>query len=96
MALSGRGLAMISDVKDMILEFLEGDYDPLEFTFDLQDLISDDYDDMAEEDPDIAEQINNTFPAICAGYDPETNPEILADKIRRAYNDIFDDDIEEE
>jgi hypothetical protein len=86
------GISVISDVKDMIVEFLEGDYDPLEFTFDLQDMITDEYEDMAEEDADTAEQILNLFPPICAEYEPGMNPEPMADKIRRAYTDVFDEE----
>lgn len=80
---------MIEEVKEMINKFLSGNYPPTEFSFDLPDVIVDNYDEIAKENEDVAKKLDDTFPEICAEYEQGDDPSEMVEKIKKAYNEIF-------
>lgn len=82
-------MAILDKIKDMILKFLGGNYDPLEFSYDLPDLIVDNYEDLKRYDPGLAKKLDDTFPEICAEYERGDDPTAMSEKVRRAYERIF-------
>ena len=82
-------MAIIDKIKNMILAFIGGSYDPLAFSYDLPDLIVDNYEDLRRYDPELAKKLDDTFPEICSEYERGQDPAAMVEKVRRAYERIF-------
>ena len=80
---------MVEKAQYMIERFLDGDYDALEFSYDLPDFIVDNYDTLQQEDAALAKRLDDTFPEICAEYERGFEPTDLHEKIKKAYLDIY-------
>ncbi len=81
---------MIEKIKTTIDKFLSGNYDPVDFSFDLPDMIVDNYKFIERENPKIAKELDDTFPEICAEFERGFDPAPFREKIKSAYKRIFD------
>lgn len=75
----------MTEVHEMIREFLAGSYDPLAFSYDLPFCLCEYYDDMHSEDPTITELLNEELPEICADYERGADPAPFMAAVKREY-----------
>ncbi len=54
----------------MISQFLFGDYDAEEFSYDFPAELVDSYADLEAENPELATMLNDKVPEACSWYDP--------------------------
>ena len=66
---------MINRIIEMIKNFLDGNYDPMEFSYDLPNELVDSYDKMEKENKELTQLLNEEIPDICSWYDPDSNEE---------------------
>ncbi len=63
---------MKSDVlMNMMDQFLRGDYDPWEFSFDFPDELSGSYASLEKERPGLGDLLHADMPEICADFEPD-------------------------
>lgn len=79
----------ILKVMEMMGSFLNGDYDPLLFSYDFPDKAFDNYDKMYQENPQIAEYLDQTMPYICDEYEPGMDPADMKSKVRAVYQKVM-------
>lgn len=79
---------MIKKACEMIEEFLAGNYDPLRFSFDLQDLLCDEYEAMKSENEKVTAALNKDFPEICDTYEPGDDPEPFMKLVAAEYEKV--------
>ena len=82
-------MTIIDKIKDTILKFIGGAYDPLQFSYDLPDLIVDNYDELKRYDEKLAKRLDDTFPEICAEYERGDDPKPFRKRVREEYEAIF-------
>ena len=80
---------MIQKIKDLIIQYLSGEKDALSFSFDLPDLIVDNYSLLEKEDAAFARKLDDTFPEICAAFEPGDDEHAFWESIRDAYMQVF-------
>lgn len=76
---------MIRQAIQMINEFLNGEYDPLDFSYDFPDFLIENYDALENEDEIINEALNDNLPEICAEYEIGADTENFKDEVRTEY-----------
>lgn len=76
---------MIRQAIQMINEFLNGEYDPLDFSYDFPDFLIENYDALENEDEIINEALNDNLPEICAEYEIGADTENFKDEVRAEY-----------
>lgn len=54
----------------MMAEFLRGDYDPQDFSFDFPDALLGEYAALESEHPGLGDLLSEDMPEICAYFDP--------------------------
>lgn len=79
----------IEKVKKLITDFLDEQYDPYDFSFELPDTIVANYEEIEKINKDIAVKLDDIFPEICAEYEPGGAVEPFQKKIKEAYNKVF-------
>nr|DAX81079.1 MAG TPA: hypothetical protein [Caudoviricetes sp.] len=84
-----RAMTIIDKIKDTILKFIGGAYDPLQFSYDLPNLIVDNYDELKRYDEKLAKRLDDIFPEVCAEYERGDDPEPFRKKVREEYERIF-------
>ena len=81
---------MIIQAIQMINEFLNGEYDPLDFSYDFPDFLIENYDVLENEDRAINEILNDNLPEICAEYEIGADTENFKDEVRAGYEGVLD------
>lgn len=76
---------MIQKAFELMEQFLDGQVDPLVFSYDLPGLLYDEYEKMENEDPGLTEELNRDLPEICAEYERGADPTPLRKEIKREY-----------
>ena len=71
---------------NMMLQFIEGNYDPLEFSMDLEDFFANHYDEMERENKNITDYFNEDLPEICAEYEHGEDPTDFKAKVKEQYD----------
>lgn len=77
-------------VMEIIEQFLKGDYDPLSFSYDFPEKAFENYDKMSQENPKIAEYLDQTMPYICDEYEPGMDPADMKGKVRTVYQKVME------
>ena len=80
---------MIIQAIQMINEFLNGEYDPLDFSYDFPDFLIENYDVLENEDRAINEILNDNLPEICAEYEIGADTENFKDEVRAEYERVL-------
>ncbi len=80
---------MISEIKAVIKDFISGNYDALAFSYDLPDMIVDNYTILESESPVIAKELDDSFTEICAEYEAGKPIGPFKAKIEAEYMRIF-------
>lgn len=78
-------MTRLTEVLDMINDFLAGTYEPFAFSADLPDCLCEYYDDMYAENPVITKILNEDLPEICADYEPGLDPAPFREAVRKEY-----------
>ena len=73
---------MVSKVIRMIKDFLDNNYDPKEFSYDLPNKLVDLYDQMEKENKPITLLLNDDLPDICSWYDTDSDEEGCLNEIQ--------------
>ena len=76
---------MINEALNIIRKFLKGEYDLMDFSYDLPDFLVSHYDDMYAENPKVTELLNDNIPEICADYEDGYSPEDFRQRIKTEY-----------
>ena len=79
---------MIKEALSMILQFLNGNYDPLSFSYDLPDYIIEHFDDINLENEKVCFILNDNIPDICAEYERGADPREFKNAIKKEYQRI--------
>lgn len=78
-------MTRMAEVHEMIRAFLDDEYDPLAFSFDLPFCLCEYYDDMYAENPTITEILNEELPEICADYERGFDSAPFMEAVKREY-----------
>lgn len=76
---------MIEQAFQMINDFLNDKYDPLEFSYDFPDFLIDKYDIMENENIMVNSILNDDMPEICAEYEMGADSDEFKQKIKSEY-----------
>ncbi len=76
-------------VKSLIEKYLYDGYDAVAFSWELQDLIVDNYSKLRAENEMIAKRLDDVFPELCSEYERGFPVEPFKEKIKTAYESIF-------
>lgn len=79
----------LNGIRLMMLRFLAGEYDPLEFSFDFPDYLVEHYDEMAAANPGRTDILNDELPEICADYERGEDPAKFIARVQREYERAF-------
>ena len=80
---------IVDEIKNLILSFLSGNYEPADFSVELPHKIVDNYNAIESIDSKLAERLDDMFPDICAEYERGDDPEPFRKKVREEYERIF-------
>lgn len=82
---------MIRRAIKMINEFLNGEYDPLDFSYDFPDFLIENYDFLENENENeiINEALNDNLPEICAEYEIGADAENFKGEVQAEYERIL-------
>jgi hypothetical protein len=69
----------------MLCAFLNGEYDPLDFSYDFPDFMIENYEIMERENKLVNDIFNDNIPEICAEYEFGENPDEFKKNIRNEY-----------
>ena len=69
----------------MVKNFIDGNYDPLAFSFDFPDYLINHYDEMMNEDEEKTDILNDELPDICAEYERGMDPTDFIEKVKIEY-----------
>lgn len=76
----------MNKILEMIKAFLESDSDnATDFSIELEDALCDRHDQMAAENKEAAEILNEELPDICADYEFGEDIQAFKDKVRTEY-----------
>ena len=78
----------INKVFSYIQDFLNGKVDALDFSYDLQSLLSAQCKNIDEEDPKVCQLLHDELPFICDEYEMGDDPERFKSKIRKEFERI--------
>lgn len=76
---------MIERAFRMIDDFLNGKYDPLEFSYDFPDFLIDKYEIMERENNAVNDILNENMPEICAEYEMGADAGEFKQKVKSEY-----------
>ncbi len=76
---------MIEQAFQMISDFLNNKYDPLEFSYDFPDFLIDKYEIMEKENKEVNDIFNDNMPEICAEYEMGANAGEFKQKVKSEY-----------
>lgn len=76
---------MLYEALEMMNELIEGEYDPLVFSFDFPWFLIDNYETMKAENQVATDILNEGMPEICAEYERGQNPSLFIEKIKEQY-----------
>ena len=79
---------VIKKACEMIEAFLAGNYDPLRFSYDLPDLLCDEYETMRAENEEATAIFNENFPEICDIYERGDDPGPLMKLVAAEYEKV--------
>lgn len=75
----------VKEVFDYIDDFLAGKVEPMEFSWDLQFLIAEKYDEIEKVNSKLIERMNAEFPEACDMYETGDPIEPFQKKIREVF-----------
>ena len=78
-----------AQLRRMLEQFISGQYDPLDFSYDFPDDLCNVFDEVEKEDPRIAEILDDNLPEICAEYERGMDPQPFIDAVRKEYERAF-------
>lgn len=72
---------MIQKALDMMQALIDGAYDPLQFSLDMETFLYENYDEMHQENAALTEYLNENIPDLCAECEPGMDFESFANAI---------------
>lgn len=75
----------MNEVLQMIEDFLNGKYDPLDFSYDLPDALIDHHAEIDEISPGLYAILSDELPEICADYERGADPAPFMAAVKREY-----------
>lgn len=80
---------MIEQALQMIDDFLNDRYDPLEFSYDFPDFMIAQYEIMEKENKAVNDIFNEEIPEICADYEMGEAADDFKSKIKEEYKKVW-------
>ena len=80
---------MVDKVQALIEQFLSDKYDALRFSYDLPDMIVENYSALSSENPELAKELDDIFPEICAGFEHGMDEKSFKRQIFDAFTELF-------
>ncbi len=79
----------MDQIRNMMMAFLVGLYDPVDFSYDLPDLLIKKYEEVENEDATVNAILNATLPEICAEYERGEDPTRFIDLVYVEFKRAF-------
>lgn len=83
------GEEYMDQIRNMIMDFLAGSYDPLDFSYDLPDLLIQKYDEVENKDATVNSILNENLPEICAEYERGEDPTYFMSQVYGEFKKAF-------
>lgn len=80
----------MNELKKMIEDFLNGNYDALDFSYDLPDFLIEHHEQLEAEAPDLYRVFADELPDICASFERGADPAPFAKAVREEYEKVMD------
>ena len=85
----------MEQIKELLLNFILNHYDPLDFSYDLPDMLVEKYDEIELINPNVNSILNDNLPEICADYERGMDPSEFIDSVRlvciKAFPEVLND-----
>lgn len=78
-------MSKIQQAFDMIEALLRGEYDPLQFSCDMEDFLYDNSSTMEQENAEVNDVLQNEIPDLCAEGEPGFDPSHMIQGIKVEY-----------
>ena len=78
-------MSKIQQAFDMIEALLRGEYDPLQFSCDMEDFLYDNSSTMEQENAEVNDVLQNEIPDLCAEGEPGFDPSHMIQGIKAEY-----------
>ena len=75
----------MDEVFQMIENFLDGEYDPLDFSYDLPEALIDHHAEIDKTAPGLYAILSDELPEICADYERGADPVPFMAAVRKEY-----------
>lgn len=76
----------IQEAFEMFDALFNGEYDPLEFSVDMEDFLFKNYDIMHNENFEVAHYLNQDVPDLCAEGEPNFDPTHMITELKKIYD----------
>lgn len=75
----------MNELKKMIEDFLNGEYDALDFSYDLPDFLMEHHKRLEAEAPNVYRALADELPDICAAFERGADPGPFVQAVRDEY-----------
>jgi hypothetical protein len=75
----------VDEILKITKAFLAGEYDPLDFSYDLPDMLAELYDELEKESREINAVLQDNLPEICADYEIGADPVPFRNAVRAEF-----------
>lgn len=79
----------MNELKKMIEDFLTGEYDALDFSYDLPDFLMEHHKQLETEAPDVYRAFADELPDICASFERGADPAPFVKAVREKYEEVM-------
>lgn len=76
---------MLNEAYNMMNKLINGEYDPLAFSFDFPGFLCENYEIMKAENPMALAVLNENMPEICDEYERGEDPKQFIEKVKLQY-----------
>lgn len=76
---------MFREVFEMMAKLINGEYDPLVFSYDFPGFLCENYEKLKDENPYALDILNENMPDICADYERGEDPKPFIEKVKHQY-----------
>lgn len=78
-------MSKIQQAFNILEELLQGKYDPLQFSCDMEQFLFDNFSSMRQESPEVNDVLQEELPEICAEGEPGMDFTDMIEKVEREY-----------
>lgn len=79
----------MDEILQMLVEFIAGNYDPLDFSYDFPEALIDHHTEIDETAPGLYAILSDELPEICADYERGADPAPFIAAVKREYERVL-------